>query len=199
MGVDAKWGRFPICPEMSRCVPVCPLLSQFVPVPGPKKDKRGQTGTKTGHFGTNWETPPFSIYPHFALLKLFLTLSDDFCRFFALGEKCRKMYCRGFSSVPWHKRAFGPCTKQVFFEVFLGIPRALCKGKGAPWYGTSARPESHFTCSSPRCAPGMVPSTFLLNCFWAFLGGLGRGEGRPWYGTFAKPKGHFTEGMFEKC
>ena len=45
MGVDAKWGRFPICPEMSRFVPVCPLLSRLVPVPGPKKDKRGQNGT----------------------------------------------------------------------------------------------------------------------------------------------------------
>ena len=68
MGVDAKWGgRFPICPEMSRFVPVCPLLSQFVPVPGPEKDKRGQTGTKrdiSGQIGT----PPFSIYPHLALL-----------------------------------------------------------------------------------------------------------------------------------
>ena len=28
MGVDAKWGCFPICPEMSRFVPVCPLLSR---------------------------------------------------------------------------------------------------------------------------------------------------------------------------
>ena len=69
MGVVAKWGRFPICPEMSRFVPVCPLLSQFFPVPGPKKDKRGQTGTKrdiSGQIGT----PPFSNYPHLALLNL---------------------------------------------------------------------------------------------------------------------------------
>ena len=75
MGVDAKWGRFPICPEMSRFVPACPLLSSFVPVPGPKKDKRGQkrtSGDKTGHFGTNWETPPFSIHPHLALLKNYI-------------------------------------------------------------------------------------------------------------------------------
>ena len=27
MEVDPKWGRFPICPEMSRFVPVCPRLS----------------------------------------------------------------------------------------------------------------------------------------------------------------------------
>ena len=72
MGVDAEWGRFPICPEVSRFVPICPLLSRFVPVPGPKKDESGHKrtrGDKTGHFGTNWETPPFSIYPHLALLK----------------------------------------------------------------------------------------------------------------------------------
>ena len=70
MGVDAKWGRFPICPEMSRFVPVCPLLSRFVPVPGPNRDKRGQSGTKrdiSGQIGKR--TPPFSIYPHLALLK----------------------------------------------------------------------------------------------------------------------------------
>ena len=48
MGVDPEWGRFPLCPEMSRFVPVCPLLSRVVLVPGPrrrKEDKRGQTGT----------------------------------------------------------------------------------------------------------------------------------------------------------
>ena len=35
-------------PNLSRNVPFCPRLSslsRFVPVPGPKKDKRGQTGT----------------------------------------------------------------------------------------------------------------------------------------------------------
>ena len=34
--------------------------------------------------------------------------------------------------------------------------------------------ESHFTCFSPRYALQVVPSTFLLNFFWAFLAGLGR-------------------------
>ena len=48
MGVDAKWGRFPICPEMSRFVPVCPLLSFLGPGTGTNRDKRGQTGTKRG-------------------------------------------------------------------------------------------------------------------------------------------------------
>ena len=53
---------------------------------------------------------------------------------------------RGFSNVPWRKRAFGPCTKYVFLEVFLGIP-------------------GHFICSSARCAPWVVPSTFRLQYF----------------------------------
>ena len=30
MGVDAKWGRFPNCPDMSRFVPVCPHFPGFV-------------------------------------------------------------------------------------------------------------------------------------------------------------------------
>ena len=54
MGVDAKWGRFPICPEMSRFVPVCPLLSFLGPGTRTNRDKRGQTGTKrdiSGHIG----------------------------------------------------------------------------------------------------------------------------------------------------
>ena len=70
MGVDAKWGRFPICP---RNVPFCPRLSSFVLLGAPHGDKSGQkrtNGDKTGHFGTNWETPPFSIYPHLALLNM---------------------------------------------------------------------------------------------------------------------------------
>ena len=59
---------------------------------------------------------------------------------------------------------------------FLGF---CVRGRGCPWYGTSAQPESHFTCSSPRGAPWVVPSTSLLNYFWAFLVALGRGEGAP--------------------
>ena len=59
---------------------------------------------------------------------------------------------------------------------FLG---PCVRGRGRPWYGTSAQPESHFTCSSPRGAPWVVPSTSLLNYFWAFLVALGRGEGAP--------------------
>ena len=84
-----------------------------------------------------------------------------------------------------------------FFRIIFGHSWGLVYGEGAPLVPTSAQHESHFICSSPRCSPQVVPSTFLLNYF--FLGGLGRGEGRPWYGTFAKPTGHFTEGMFEKC
>ena len=40
--------------------------------------------------------------------------------------------CQGFSNVPWRKRAFGPGTKYVFLDLFLGILGALCTGKGAP-------------------------------------------------------------------
>ena len=38
---------------------------------------------------------------------------------------------QGFSNVPWRKRAFGPGTKYVFLDLFLGILLALCTGKGA--------------------------------------------------------------------
>ena len=44
MGVDAKRGRFPICPEMSRLVPIC-LFPFLGPGTGTKEDKRGQNGT----------------------------------------------------------------------------------------------------------------------------------------------------------
>ena len=59
-------------PNLSRNVPFCPRLSSFVLLGARNGDKSGQkrtNGDKTGHFGTNWETPPFSIYPHLALLK----------------------------------------------------------------------------------------------------------------------------------
>ena len=59
---------------------------------------------------------------------------------------------------------------------FLG---PCVRGRGRPWYGTSAQLESHFTCSSPKGAPWAVPSTSLLNYFWGFLGALGKGEGAP--------------------
>ena len=72
MGVDAKWGRSPICPEMSRFVPVCRLLSRFVPVPGPKKDKRGQMGTKRDISAQIGKRPHLASTPILALLKLIL-------------------------------------------------------------------------------------------------------------------------------
>ena len=51
-------------------------LSSFVPIcPRSGPQKKRTNGDKTGHFGTNWETPPFSIYPHLALLnRLHLSL-----------------------------------------------------------------------------------------------------------------------------
>ena len=57
---------------------------------------------------------------------------------------------------------------------FLG---PCVRGSGRARYGTSAQPESHFTCSSPRGAPWVVPSTSLLNYFWAFFSGPWEGRG----------------------
>ena len=62
-------------PNLSRNVPFCHRLSSFVPIcpcSGPQGGQKRTNGDKTGHFGTNWETPPFSIYPHLALLTLTL-------------------------------------------------------------------------------------------------------------------------------
>ena len=66
-----------------------------------------------------------------------------------------------------------------FSEIFLGILGPCVWGRGRPWYGTSAQPESHVTCFSPRRVPRVAPSTFLLNYFWAFLGPCVWGRGRP--------------------
>ena len=68
MGVDANWGvsQFvPKCPVLSPFVLFCPELSPFRAPRRTKEDKRGQNGA----FRENWETSPFSIYPHKALLK----------------------------------------------------------------------------------------------------------------------------------
>ena len=75
MGVDPKWGRFPICPEMSHFV----LFSRICHRSGPQKGQTRTNGDKTGHFGANWETPPFRIQPHLALLK---SLSSGFSHYF---------------------------------------------------------------------------------------------------------------------
>ena len=80
-GLNPKWGRFPICPEMSRFVPACPCLSLLVPARpclsfcpswgpergqiGANEDKRGQNGTFRDKLGNT----PFRIHPHLALLE----------------------------------------------------------------------------------------------------------------------------------
>ena len=92
MGVDAKWGRFPICPEMSRLVPVCPRLSRFVPVPGPKKDKRGQTRTKRDISGQIGKRPHSASTPILVSWKL-------------KGENAAKkirQFFAAFSPIPKH-------------------------------------------------------------------------------------------------
>ena len=54
----------------------------------------------------------------------------------------------------------------------------MCGGKGgAPGTVPLYEPESHFTCSSPRCDIRVVPSTLLLNHLRAFFRGLGRARG----------------------
>ena len=101
----------------------------------------------------------------------------------------------GFSNVPWRKHAFGPGTKYGCRNMFVHSWGLVYGEGGAP--GTE--PESHFTCSSPRCAARVVPSTFFL--FYHFVGilrGLRRGEGAPLLWYLCKPTGHFTKGMFEK-
>ena len=70
MGVDPKWGRFPNCPETSRFVAVV-LVVLFGARNGDKSGQKRTNGDKTGRFGTIWETPPFRIHPHLALLKNF--------------------------------------------------------------------------------------------------------------------------------
>ena len=70
-------------PNLSPNVPFCPHLSSFVPIfprSGPQEGQKRTNGDKTGHFGTNWETPSFSIYPHLALLN---SSSSSLCHFIA--------------------------------------------------------------------------------------------------------------------
>ena len=87
---------------------------------------------------------------------------------------------RGFSDVPWRKRAFGPGTKYVFFRNIFGHSWGLVYREGAPLVRYLCTTwESLHMFFTIRGAPRMVPSTSLLNYFWAFLGALGRGEGAP--------------------
>ena len=82
---------------------------------------------------------------------------------------------RGFSNVPWRKRAFGPGTKYRFLRYFWAFQGACVRRRGRPWYGTSARAESHFTCSSPRRAPRVVGHVYF-EFFWGILRGPGEGR-----------------------
>ena len=64
LGVDPKWGRFPICPEMSRLAPGCPLLSRFVPVPTPRRTKEDKRGENLLLRGPNWGLFLYQRVPH---------------------------------------------------------------------------------------------------------------------------------------
>ena len=94
-------------PNLSRSVPFCPRLSSFVPIcphSGRQEGQKRTNGDKMGHFGTNWETHPFSVYPHLALLK-FCSVSDKkvahFC-FCLVRIKMLLLTCLG---------GFGPSMK----------------------------------------------------------------------------------------
>ena len=111
----------------------------------------------------------------------------------------RNKHISGFLNRALAQTCFLAWYQGRFFQTYFGAFLGPCAwGKGSSWCGTCAQPKSHFTCSSPRCAPRTVPSTFLLKYLWAFLGDWGGERGRPWSGNFAKPTGHFTEGMFRK-
>ena len=71
---------------------------------------------------------------------------------------------------PWYQVRF-------FLDYLWAFLGPCVRGRGRPWYGTSAQPESHFTCSSPRDAPRVAPSTSLLNQFLGILRGSGEGRG----------------------
>ena len=76
-------------PNLSRNVPFCPRLSSFVPICprfGPQEAQKRTNRDKMGHFGTNWETPPFSIYPHLALFKYSLQMLDGEASLRCAGE-----------------------------------------------------------------------------------------------------------------
>ena len=57
MGVDPKWGCFPICPEMSRFVPICPLFVLLGARSEDNRDKRGPTGTERDISGQMGKRP----------------------------------------------------------------------------------------------------------------------------------------------
>ena len=57
---------------------------------------------------------------------------------------------------------------------FLG---PCVRRRGRPWYGTSAQPESHFTCSSPRGAPLGGTEYVSFELFLGVLSGPGEGRG----------------------
>ena len=122
-------------PNLSRNVPFCPRLSSFVPIWGPESvTNRGQkrtNGDKTGHFGTNWETPPFSIYPHLALLKWNGRRTQTFSRR-TFGESLLAVapYPKGNSKV-WESRMGGfqeGGVRNSWLAAFLCEEICYCKG-----------------------------------------------------------------------
>ena len=113
----------------------------------------------------------------------FLQFGENFGAFFEGNFVAQKKYfvqTSGFLKRALAQTCLRAWYQVRFFRPIFGHSWGLVYGEGGrPWYGTSAQPDTHFTCSSPRGAPRVVPSTSLLDSFWAFLGALGRGEGAP--------------------
>ena len=88
---------------------------------------------------------------------------------------------RGFSNVPWRKRAFGPGTKywyQVrFFRSICGHSWGLVYGEGgAP--GTVPLHNLRVTSHAKRCPSGGTEYV-SFELFLGILSGPGEGRGRP--------------------
>ena len=104
-------------PNLSRNVPFCPRLSSFVLLGARNGDKSGQkrtNGDKTGHFGTNWETPPFSIYPHLALLKTCFFNREMFFQIPGFGHAGKANLPRTLG-----RHCPGPCLRTFRLACFL--------------------------------------------------------------------------------
>ena len=89
-----------------------------------------------------------------------------------------------FEKMPSSLYQYESQTYSFFFQnMFGGVLAALCKGKGG---APGAAPLHNLRVTSyilHQDVPRVVPGMFLVNYFWAFVGGLRGQRGRPWYGT----------------
>ena len=113
------------------------------------------------------------------------------------SESARWQHKSGFLKRALAQTCFRAWYQAQFLRRIFGHSWGLCTGKGAPLVRYLCTTwESLHMFFTKRC-PWVVPSTSLLNYFWAFLGPWGRARGRPWYGTFAKSES--VKCRFSKC